>query len=120
VAAMFAGGTTAAVLAGAFGTAQALVTPPTWALPAGALFLGLLLALGFLAGNAALQYGAARLPAQTTALVMLSEVLFATVSSVLAGASELTGRILVGGALVVAAAAWSGWAERAEPRTIAA
>jgi drug/metabolite transporter (DMT)-like permease len=119
VGAMFAGGTVAAVVAGGVGVAQGLVAAPT-VVPGGALALGLVLALGFLGGNAALQYGAARLPAQTTALVMLSEVLFATATSVLAGASELSARIVAGGALVLAAAAWSGWAERAEPRTIAA
>jgi hypothetical protein len=51
-----------------------------------------------------LQYGAARLPASTTALVMLSEILFATLSSVGLGASELSERKLLGGALIVVAA----------------
>jgi drug/metabolite transporter (DMT)-like permease len=71
--------------------------------------LALLLAAGFLAGNLALQYGASRLPAHTTALVRLSEVLFASLSSVALAAAELTGRTLVGGLLIVAAAAWSAW-----------
>ena len=43
-----------------------------------------LLALWFMAGNLALQYGAARLPANATAVVMVSEVLFASVSAVAA------------------------------------
>jgi drug/metabolite transporter (DMT)-like permease len=71
--------------------------------------LALLLAAGFLAGNLALQYGASRLPAHTTALVMLSEVLFASLSSVALGAAELSGHTLAGGLLIVAAAAWSAW-----------
>lgn len=75
--------------------------------------LALLLAAGFLAANLALQYGASRLPAHTTALVMLSEVVFASLSSVALGAAELTLRTLVGGALIVAAAAWSAWPARA-------
>ncbi len=77
--------------------------------------LALLLAGGFLAANLALQYGASRLPAHTTALVMLSEVVFASLSSVALGAAELTLRTLAGGALIVAAAAWSAWPVRREP-----
>jgi drug/metabolite transporter (DMT)-like permease len=63
-----------------------------------------LLCLSFLLGNLALQYGAARLAAHTTALVMLSEVLFASVSSVLLGASDWESRTLVGGSLILLAA----------------
>lgn len=48
----------------------------------------LLLAAGFLGGNLALQYGAARLPAQVTALIMLSEVVIATASSFVLGAAH--------------------------------
>ena len=48
--------------------------------------------------------GAARLAAHTTALVMLSEVLFASVSSVLLGASSWDSRTLIGGALILLAA----------------
>ena len=71
--------------------------------------IALLLATGFLAANLGLQYGASRLPAHTTALVMLSEVIFASLSSVALGAGELTPRTLAGGLLIVAAAAWSAW-----------
>jgi drug/metabolite transporter (DMT)-like permease len=74
--------------------------------------LALLLAAGFLAANLALQYGASRLPAHTTALVMLSEVVFASLSSVALGAAELTPRTLAGGLLILAAAAWSAWPRR--------
>lgn len=61
--------------------------------------------LVFLAGNLALQYGAARLPAQVTALIMLSEVLIATASSSLLGAAHPTPMVWLGGALIVGAAA---------------
>lgn len=71
--------------------------------------IALLLAAGFLAANLALQYGASRLPSHTTALVMLSEVVFASFSSVALGAAELTPRTLAGGALILGAAAWSAW-----------
>jgi drug/metabolite transporter (DMT)-like permease len=40
---------------------------------------------------------------------MLSEVVFASLSSVALGASELTARTLLGGALILAAAIWSAW-----------
>jgi len=65
------------------------------------------LALLLMLGNWALQYGAARLPTAITGVVMLSEVLFASVSSVLLGAAELHARTLVGGALIVLAALWA-------------
>lgn len=64
---------------------------------------GLLLAGVLLLGNWALQFGAARLAAGTTALVMLSEVMFASVSSALLGASTLSTRTVLGGALILLA-----------------
>src|SRR5437763_5140671 len=74
--------------------------------------IALLLATGFLAANLGLQYGASRLPAHTTALVMLSEVVFASLSSVALGAAQLAPRTLAGGGLILAAAAWSAWPRR--------
>jgi drug/metabolite transporter (DMT)-like permease len=62
------------------------------------------LSLAFLASNFTLQYGAARLSAHTTAMVMMSEVVFASVSSVALGASALTWRIALGGGMIVLAA----------------
>lgn len=56
-------------------------------------------------GNWALQFGAARLPSATTSLVMLSEVLFATASAWLLGATQLTAHMLLGGCLIVGGAA---------------
>ena len=65
--------------------------------------LALLLSLAFLAGNLALQYGAARLSASATSLIMLSEVVFASVSAVLLGAGELSLRTWLGGSLILLA-----------------
>ncbi len=63
----------------------------------------LALALVFLAGNLGLQYGAARLPANVTAVIMITEVLFASGSAVLLGASTLGWPLVAGGSLIVAA-----------------
>jgi drug/metabolite transporter (DMT)-like permease len=100
--AMFAGG---GVVAGglALGLAAAGSVPgpgpaPAW-LPGVAL-----LALAFLAANLALQFGAARVPANVTAVVMVSEVLFAGVSAVALGASEITPALALGAVLIVGAA----------------
>lgn len=62
------------------------------------------LSVAFLVSNFALQYGAARLTAHTTAMLMMSEVVFASVSSVAAGASVLTWRLGLGGGMIVLAA----------------
>ena len=101
--AMFLGGAgVAGLLALALGT-QGLVAappPPAWPWVAGALGLGAL----FLLSNLTLQYGAARLSANATAVVMVSEVLFASVSAVLLGAGQLSLALLLGGALIVSAA----------------
>ncbi len=107
--AMFGGGAVMATLAAIAGIATGVVShgeSPTWAWWP----LVALLCVSFLLGNLALQYGAARLAAHTTALVMLSEVLFASVSSIVLGASSWDGRTLIGGALILLAAALSvGW-----------
>jgi drug/metabolite transporter (DMT)-like permease len=99
--AMFAGGMLVTAVAAAIGVPSGVVSVPSdvswWPY---ALGLSRLL----LAANASLQYGAARLPASTTALVMLSEIVFAALSSVALGASELSERKLLGGALIVLAA----------------
>ena len=59
---------------------------------------------GLLLSNYALQYGATRLAAGTTALIMLSEVVFASVSSVLLADTALDARTVLGGSLIVSAA----------------
>ena len=101
--AMFAGG---ALVAGALAsilTANGTVpTPPPLALPWVALAGALTLV--FLAGNLALQYGAARLPANRTAVIMLTEVVFASLSALALGGGVLTPRLAIGGAFIVAGA----------------
>lgn len=103
VLAMFGGGT---LLAGAvaitgMGLGQ-IAEPPAmslaWMIPT------LLVSIAFLVGNLGLQYGASRLPANTTSLIMLSEVIFASVSAVLLGAGDLNTRTLIGGGLIALAA----------------
>jgi drug/metabolite transporter (DMT)-like permease len=103
---MFVGGGVIAALVASAGMMTGVVNGP----PAPALswvLIAVLLSLGFLIGNTALQYGAARLSANSTALVMLSEVVFASGSSIALGAADVSLRVVVGAALVVGAAAWS-------------
>ena len=101
--AMFMGGALLALVAGGAGMMQGWVTAlPTvtayWAWVAAGL------SLAFLLSNTALQYGAARLPSSTTSVVMLTEVIFGSLSSVALGAAVLDTRTLVGGSLIVLAA----------------
>jgi drug/metabolite transporter (DMT)-like permease len=101
MAAMFGGGMCITAVAAAALAPLGLANLPTdvswWPFA-----LGLSLCLLF--SNLSLQYGAARLPAHTTALVMLSEIVFATASSVFMGVSELSLRKLMGGLMIVFAA----------------
>ena len=86
--AMFGGGALMATASACTGLLVGFVP----ALPAPAtswVVLALLLAAAFLPTNYALQFGAARLAAGTTALIMLSEVVFASVSSVLLAGTVL-------------------------------
>ena len=78
------------------------------------------LGLAFIASNTALQYGAAQLAAATTAIVMLTEILFASVSSAALGAAQFTPRILIGGSLIVLAAVLAAVAPSAEDRQFGA
>jgi drug/metabolite transporter (DMT)-like permease len=101
--AMFAGGIVVAGVLAVVLSAQGLIPAMStrdfglWVWPA----LGL--SVFFLASNMALQYGAARLPANVTSVVMLSEVVFASVSAALLGAGELTPAAVAGGSLIVLA-----------------
>ena len=63
---------------------------------------------------------AARLTAGTTAIVMLTEILFASLSSAALGAAELTPRVLLGGSLIVLAAVLAAVAPSAEKGRTAA
>ena len=51
-----------------------------------------------------MQYGAARLAANRTSVVMLTEVVFASASAIALGGGELTARVALGGGLIVASA----------------
>ncbi len=100
--AMFGGGALMAIAAALLGMGAGIVPAPAFAMAGVPVAIGLCLA--FMASNLALQYGAARLAASTTALVMLTELLFASVSSAWLGAAEFSTRTLVGGGLIVLAA----------------
>lgn len=101
--AMFAGGVAVAGGLAAVLTATGSIAAPPAPAPgwlAGILGLGLM----FGVGNLCLQYGAARLPANVTSVVLLSEVPFAALSAVWLGGGTLEARTLVGGAMIVGAA----------------
>jgi drug/metabolite transporter (DMT)-like permease len=100
--AMFSGG---AAVAGALALVLSTQAAVPWPPAPAPVWMGAALAIGlvFLASNLALQYGASRLPAQTTAVIMVSEVLFASVSAVLLGAGVVTPQLAVGGLLIIGA-----------------
>ena len=109
--AMFGGCTLMALLAALVGGRMGLV--PAFPAPnASWMITAVVLAVVLAVGNWALQFGAARLAAGTTAIIMLSEVVFASGSSTLLGAAQLTGGTLAGGALILLAAGWSVWRPR--------
>lgn len=102
--AMFGGGAVLAMLAGTAGMMQGWVN----ALPAISsswVWLACGLSLAFLISNVALQYGASRLRSSTTSVVMLSEVAFGSLSAIALGAAVVDTRTLVGGLLIIIAAA---------------
>ncbi len=114
--AMFAGGALMASLAALLGMHLGLVRAlPTvsidWALGVGGL------SLMFLVANFGLQYGAARLSANTGSLIMLSEVVFASGSAVVLGAGTLTPRIVLGGGLILLASIASVWSYSRQAKT---
>lgn len=101
--AMFFGGVlVAGLVAAVLGALGDVPLPPApqgpWLAMAAALAGALLLA------NLGLQYGAARLRANVTAVVMLTEVVFAAASAVWLGDQALSAQLLFGGALIVVAA----------------
>ncbi len=102
--AMFGGGAMLATLAGAAGITQGWVNAipvisSNWVWLAGGL------CVSFLVGNMALQYGASRLRSSTTSVVMLVEVAFGSLSAIALGAAVVDTRTLVGGLLIIVAAA---------------
>ena len=92
-----------ATISASLGLAIGMVEPPpalamTW-VPVALGLAGVLVL-----GNYAMQFGAARLAAGTTAVVMLSEVVFASVSSVWLTSATLQAHTLWGGGLIMLAA----------------
>jgi drug/metabolite transporter (DMT)-like permease len=106
--AMFSGGTLVAGTLALVLAAQGVVALPPALAPGWALG-ALALATWFLLANLSLQYGASRLPANATAVIMVTEVVFASVSAVALGAGVLTTPLLLGGSLIVAAALLAAW-----------
>lgn len=103
VLAMFVGCMSVGLLTASVGTFTQFFAPiPAPDVVWVACLLGMAVLVGI--GSWALQYGAARVPTSTTSLIMLSEVLFASGSAWLLGATELTPRMLLGGALIVTGA----------------
>ncbi len=107
--AMFVGGTLLALLAAAVGSAVQM-TPPLPAFSWGLAFAVVGMGAIFLLGNLALQYGASRLKSSTTSLVMLTEIIFASLSAIWLGAAVLEVRVLWGALLIFGAAVWAAWA----------
>jgi drug/metabolite transporter (DMT)-like permease len=88
----------------AIGLLAALGTPTPTPIFAPQVMLGIAaFSVAVLIANLALQYAAPRLAANTLSIIMISEVLFASVSSVLLGEATLTPYTLIGGTLIVSA-----------------
>jgi drug/metabolite transporter (DMT)-like permease len=104
--AMFAGGAIIALLVAVIGQLAGGV-PALPALNLGTSLAVLGMGAMFLMGNLALQYGASRLASSTTSLVMLTEIVFASLSSVWLGAAVLEVRVLWGALLIFSAAVWA-------------
>jgi drug/metabolite transporter (DMT)-like permease len=104
--AMFSGGALLALFAGLTGMTQGWVD----AMPAVSsswTWLAVGLSIAFLCGNVALQFGAARLRSSTTSVVMLTEIVFGSLSAVALGAAVLDTRTLIGGGLIILAAVFA-------------
>ncbi len=113
--AMFLGGVlVAGTLAIVLAAGGQVAWPPAPRLEWMAIIAGL--SCLFLVSNMALQYGAARLPANAASVVMLSEVLFASASAVWWGGGTMTPALALGGSLILAAALLSMWMRTAEAR----
>lgn len=108
--AMFSGGALLSIFVSVLGLLLGILPQPTLQAAGIPVFFGLCLA--FIISNAALQYGAAGLMASTTAVLMLTEILFASVSAALLGAADFTPRIVWGGGLIVVAALLAAMAHR--------
>jgi drug/metabolite transporter (DMT)-like permease len=101
--AMFIGGAACPLVLGVSLYTVGMITPwPAFQWQWAWVALGV--AVAFFMSNLALQYGAARLPVQITAVVMLTEILFAAGSSMAWGGAVLTLQVVLGGALILLAA----------------
>ncbi len=102
--AMFMGGFVCSTVLAVVLASNGALSWPT-ALISGAQFNAVLelafWAILFLLANYGVQYGAARLPANLTALIMLIEILIAGASSVWLGTSNLNWQVLAGGCLIL-------------------
>lgn len=101
--AMFSGGAVVAGLAALALSGSGLSPWPSlpgwlWTIPVAAA------ALLFFLSNLSLQYGAARLPANVTAVIMLIEVPAAAISALWLGGGSLDGKTAIGGLCILAAA----------------
>ena len=84
--------------------ALALLGKPLVLAPQPVAWVGVaIFTVAVLIGNLALQYSAARLPANVLSVLMLAEILVATLSSWLGGAAVITQSTLMGGAFIVGA-----------------
>jgi drug/metabolite transporter (DMT)-like permease len=101
--AMFGGGALVSLGVASLLVAQGSAPWPPAPEP-GWLAVAALMVVLFLIGNLALQFGASRLRASVTAVVMLTEIVFGAVSSLALGAGALTLPLMLGGALILLAA----------------
>ena len=129
VSAMFVGGAASALVLALVMSLQLFSSTPVntetapnsvpWPPALDAAWLGYVVALAvlFWLSNQALQLGATRLPPHITALLMLTEVVFASVSSVWLGAAEWSARTWVGASLIVVASVWAAGGTRSKAGT---
>lgn len=96
---MFAGSAVIPGVLAALSAAGGIAAPSNFSAQVGWLILALGAAM--LIANFALQFGAARLPVNTTSVVMLTEVVFAALSSVMLIGAVITTSMLAGGLLIV-------------------
>jgi drug/metabolite transporter (DMT)-like permease len=115
--AMFVGGLfIPAFVAAALSSASIIHLPAS--LNGYVLFLVAGLGIAVLVANLALQYGAAKLPANITAVVMLIEVVFAALSSFIIAGTVVTGPMIAGGALILTASALAALAGKMRPAAV--
>ena len=101
--AMFLGGSAVALVLAGLLTHAGLATAPPPIAPLWA-FAALGMGLWFLVANLALQKGAALLPANTTSVILITELLFAGLSALALGAGVLGPREAVGSVMILGAA----------------